>query len=173
MQRAHSAANPVTDTDPNHSLNQRNSLNTRRAQSPSGDEEHDTANARSSSRPQRQRALPLRLRDDPEVTHQSHRSQSSPAERQRVLNRCSMIRARSNSALRLAEQARSAIAHRRRRANSAFRDVERAADRDYRRNVRADTASSTQLDNAATEILWAKDFCDWDDDDYVRSYALS
>ena len=169
MQRAHSAANPVTDTDPNHSLNQRSSLNTRRAQSPSDDEEHDTANARSSSRPQRQRALPLRLRDDPKATHLSHRSQSSPAERRRL----NIQRHRNGSNYRLAEQAYSAIAHRRRRANSAFRDVERAADRDYRRNVRADTASSTQLDNAATEILWAKDFCDWDDDDYVRSYALS
>ena len=173
MQRVHSAANPDTDTDPNHALNQHTLTNTRRTQSPSGDEEHDTANARSSSRPQRQRALPLRLRDDPEVTHQSHRSQSSPAERRLVLQRQSMVRARSNSALRLAEQTYSTIANRHRRANSAYVEAERISTRERRRNIRADTASSTQLDNAATEILWAKDFCDWDNDDYVRNDSLS
>ena len=169
MQRAHSAANPVTDTDPNHALNQRTSLNTRRAQSPSGDGEHDTANARSSSRPQRQRALPLRLRDDPEVTHQSHRSQSSPAERRRL----NIQRHRNGSNYRLAEQAYSANAHRLRRANSAILEDERVTARERMRANRADIASSTQLDNAATEILWAKDFCDWDNDDYVRNDSLS
>ena len=173
MQRAHSAANPVTDTDPTHALNQHTLSNTRRTQSPSGDEEHDTANARSSSRPQRQRALPLRLRDDPEVTHQSHRSQSSPAERRRNIVQRAVQIYRQSGSYRRAEQALNTLDHQRRRAISVNRESERISTRERMRVNRADTASSTQLDNAATEILWAKDFCDWDDDDFVRNDSLS